>query len=60
MENLDCHFFYDSQESVYLYLFIFFFFHSKDSFEHLSTWLEDVKYNSGVDTVITVVGNKGK
>ena len=35
-------------------------FYSKDSFEHLSTWLEDVKYNSGVDTVITVVGNKGK
>merc|ERR1712137_537603 len=31
---------------------------NEDSFEHLGTWLDDVKCNTGLDTVITVVGNK--
>merc|ERR1712137_174835 len=31
---------------------------NKETFEHLGTWIDDVKCNTGVDTVITVVGNK--
>jgi len=31
----------------------------RETFEHMSTWLEDVRLNSDVDTVITLVGNKG-
>jgi Ras-related protein Rab-2A len=31
----------------------------KETFEHIGTWLDDVRLNSDVDTVITLVGNKG-
>ena len=46
------------QSLSYHLLLLILTLNSKETFEHLGTWIDDVKCSTGIDTVITIVGNK--